>query len=220
MSSTPRPLVYPCAAAILLALAGCTTTQTLRLNPGVEPEELRITCPEKIAQCERAATEACKGEYETLQRVEKQLDPRRDASMLSMTMESPGEGGELVIRCGKELPPLPLRRAEPAAPTSGDASQVPVLAPSPKTVETPSASAPAGGPEPAAATTPAPTASQPLEPAPAAETPAPSAPAPNEPGLPRLCQPGESRQCLGTGACLGKQVCDSGGLAFGECACP
>lgn len=127
-----------CSCGLLfLGATSCKTSQVFRLNPGEEPERYRVVCRDSSKVCEREAKDVCDGEYTVLGREQsrEELPEVKDSDLSS---SGPSEGlvgwrGELVVTCGRELPPLRLTRppGERAA-ASGSASSalpppVPVL---------------------------------------------------------------------------------------------
>lgn len=117
-----RPWRYAsvaCAGACsLFALLGCaSSSHAFRLNPEVEPEQYRITCKKRFYYCEMEAKELCGGEYQELSR----LSNRPEQTLVKdsdLSSTGPAKGyamweGELTVQCGRLLPALELKRAEP-----------------------------------------------------------------------------------------------------------
>lgn len=117
-------------------LVGCATSaHAFRLNPEQEPEQYRVTCRKRFYYCEAEAKEQCGGEYQELGRLSNGPEQTlvKDSD-LSSTGPAKGQAlweGELTVQCGRQLPPLELKRppgeteplpaevpAAPGAPTS------------------------------------------------------------------------------------------------------
>lgn len=115
-----RATVACCGVLGTLAAVGCaTSSHAFRLNPEQEPEQYRVTCKKRFYYCEGEAKEQCGGEYQVLSRFSNRPEQTlvKDSD-LSSTGPAKGQAlweGELTVQCGRELPPLELKRPAPEA---------------------------------------------------------------------------------------------------------
>jgi hypothetical protein len=119
-------------------LASCVpAAQAFRLNPEQTPEQYRITCKKRFLNCEQQIKPLCGSDYQVVERHSNLPEqPLVRDSDLSSTGPKSGPvdwTGELVVVCGRVLPPIHLTRdvqTNDAPEGSAPASNAPV-SPSP-----------------------------------------------------------------------------------------
>jgi hypothetical protein len=112
------------------SVGGCaTSSHAFRLNPEQEPEQYRVTCKKRFYYCESEAKTQCGGEYQELSRFSNRPEQTlvKDSNV-SSTGPAKGQAlweGELTVQCGRQLPPLELKRTE------GESEPLPAPLPAP-----------------------------------------------------------------------------------------
>lgn len=104
---------------LALWLVGCTpAAQAFRLNPEQSPERYRVTCKKRFLHCEQKVRELCDKDFQIVEQHSSAPEqPLVSESDLSSTGPKSGPVdwvGELVVVCGRDLPPLRLVRTETA----------------------------------------------------------------------------------------------------------
>jgi hypothetical protein len=128
---TRKYTVAHLGAPLLCALlAACVpAAQAFRLNPEQTPEQYRITCKKRFLNCEQQIKPLCGSDYQIIERHSNMPEqPLVRDSDLSSTGPKSGPvdwAGELVVVCGRILPPLHLTRAEQAPEVSSSPSTNP-----------------------------------------------------------------------------------------------
>lgn len=121
--------------------------QVYRLNPGVEPEEYRLVCPERGRQCVRRAKELCEGQFETLDQRDLTKPIDQGETGVNIALGDYDLPGEITVRCA-DVAPLRLKRPPPSALTAAPSPATAVTAPAPReAVAAPSASGGVVAPE-------------------------------------------------------------------------
>jgi hypothetical protein len=107
---------------LALWLVGCTpAAQAYRLNPEQSPERYRVTCKKRFLHCEQKVKELCDKDFQIIEQhstaPEQPLVAESDLSSTGPKSGPVDWVGELVVVCGRDLPPLRLvRNEDPATP--------------------------------------------------------------------------------------------------------